>query len=151
MLQPPTPPPMITTRACVGRSAILYYLLEPLRPTVILDIPGQTLEMFIRIPPEIEFQFGNANLYCPPHGLPVIGDNAHHFQARPVFRGHLSEVTGQQDAVMLVGEIVVDRQVGEIEIEIAHASILPIQDTHLAIEEKICVQKVIVAWAPGEG
>src|SRR5512134_3455825 len=59
MLQPPTPPPMMTTRACVGNSDVMRGLLEPFPPAGIADALGRAGEVLLGVAAEVEVEPGD--------------------------------------------------------------------------------------------
>ena len=62
--------------------------------------------------------------------------------------GELAEVRRQQLFVLVVAQLVVDREVGEIEEAVAHAGVLPVDDLHVSVlRDEVRVQQVVVARA----
>ncbi len=60
--------------------------------------------------------------------------------------GHLDvEVGGQQEAVLLQPEVVIDRKVRQVEEPVPHACVLPIDDADVAVVDEVGVQQVVVA------
>src|SRR3972149_12039248 len=98
MLQPPTPPPMITTWAWVGTLDAMEGLLEPCFPLRIADPLRRPLEVLFGVPAEIEIQAGNPALQEPPHGLPHVRSHSHQPQARQPGRIRPAGVGLQQPA-----------------------------------------------------
>src|SRR3990172_3311368 len=128
MLHPPTPPPMMTTCACVGSSGILPGLLEPVPPAGIVEGAGHAAEVQPCIAREVEIESRDARLDDAPHRLAEVGHHLHQFQAREAASCNLSEIALQEDAVFSVGELMVDGEVGQVEERIAHAGVLPVED-----------------------
>ena len=58
----------------------------------------------------------------------------------------LAEVRVQERLVVVLVELMVDREVREVEEEVAHAGVLPVDDPDaLAVEDEVRVQEVVVA------
>src|SRR3990170_2315898 len=81
MLQPPTPPPMMTTRAWVGNSDAMRGLLEPLVPLWVADPLARALEVPIGVIAEVEVELRDAALQETPHRLAHVGGDAHQAQS----------------------------------------------------------------------
>src|SRR3989304_187608 len=69
MLQPPTAPPMMTTRAWVGNSDAMRGLLEPLAPLWVADPLARALEVPIGVVAEVEVELRDAALQQPTRRL----------------------------------------------------------------------------------
>src|SRR5271165_2131634 len=122
---PPTPPPTITMRALAGSSRGRKPLLE-VGPA---DRGEQALEVPGRVTGEVEVEFRHSPLDDAPAGLARVGQDPHQFQRRAPSVGRSLLVVGGEHA--LVGglvEAVVDRQVAEVEVRVAHARVLPVDD-----------------------
>src|SRR5438270_6663131 len=118
---PPTPPPMMTTRARAGSSRGLRArdptsglpscagpappsragagkpLLE-LRPR---DCGTQTLEVRLRILLEVEVELRDLGLHDPPRRLPRIRENAHQLQRGATPRRRSLPVVADQKALVV--------------------------------------------------
>ena len=57
----------------------------------------------------------------------------------------LPEVVLQDGAVALAPELVVDREVRQVEVRVRHARVLPIEDPDGAVVKQVGVQEVVVA------
>src|SRR3989304_5271399 len=147
MLQPPTPPPTMTTRACVGKSDAMRRLLEPCAPLWVADPLRRTMEVLLGVIAEIEVELGNAALQQAPHRLAHVGGNTHELQARPVPIRRLAGVLVQEAAVLAFIEIMVAGEVGQVEEDVAHPGVLPVEDAQRAVVEEIGVEQVVVAGA----
>ena len=62
---------------------------------------------------------------------------------------HLLEITFQKPAILLIGQFVMVGEIGQVEKNIAHAGVFPIQDIELTVGEEICIEQIVVAWAGG--
>ena len=58
----------------------------------------------------------------------------------------LAEVGGQQPLLVVVGELVVDREVAEIEPAVAHAGVLPVDQVDAVVSgQEVRPEQVVVA------
>src|SRR3990170_443639 len=128
MLHPPTPPPMMTTRAWVGNSDAMRGLLEPLVPLWVADPLARALEVPIGVIAEVEVELRDAALQETPHRLAHVGGDAHQAQSGQPPGGRLAEVALQQQDILRFVEIMIAGKVCQVEKGIAHSGVLPIQD-----------------------
>src|SRR5271157_6540114 len=115
MLQPPTPPPMMTTCACFGKSAIVRYLLEPLTPFEIWHVLMDSIKEAIGVVAKVEIDLGNPDLHQPPGGLTQVRQDLHDLQMRHTRGGHLAKITVQQPLILLFRQAVVVGKIRQIE------------------------------------
>src|SRR5687767_13055461 len=102
----------------------------------------ESLQMFIPIRDKILIQGRDRALQKPPHRLAHIGGKPHLPEASRVIEAHFAEVDIQQSRLLALIEFMVRRQIAEIEKTIAHARILPINDSHgRPIEDEIACQE----------
>src|SRR3989304_6978543 len=144
MLQPPTPPPMITTCDCGGSSAMSSDLLKPFPPPRIVHRPPHSVEMLKRVTLKIEVELRDRALHDAPHGLPKIGHHLHLLEPGKTRFGSLPEIALEQEAILVVGKIVMDGEVGKVEEHIAHPGVLPIQDPDGAVAGGCPLQQGVV-------
>src|SRR5439155_23097797 len=85
-----------------------------------------TVEVCRRVAQEVEVGVGHAHPNHAPHPLPELCDDLQQFQLREAEIGHRAEVGPQQRLVLGVGEGMVYREVSEIEIDVAHRRVLPV-------------------------
>src|SRR5947209_7328560 len=105
----------------------------------------QAGEVLCRVFDEAEFQLRDSALQHAPHPLPEIGHEPHQPQSREVPFTDLIEIGMQQLAIVVDSELVVDREVRQVEEPIPHARVLPVDDANLAVIEEVRVQEVVVA------
>src|SRR3989304_6574412 len=147
MLQPPTPPPMTTTRACAGKSDATGGLLEPRAPLPIADPLSRPMEMLLGVAAEIKIESRDAALQQAPHRLARVGGDAHQAQPGQAPGRCLAEVGPQEQAVLRLVEIVVARKVRQIEEDVAHPGVLPVEDAQGAVFQEVGVEQIVVARA----
>src|SRR3990172_185471 len=149
MLQPPTPPPMMTTRAWVGNSDAMRGLLEPLVPLSLAHpLPlARALEVPIGVIAEVEVELRDAALQEPPHRLAHVGGDAHQAQSGQPPGGRLAEISLQQQDVLRLVEIVMAGEVRQIEESLPHGGVLPIQNAQRAVIEEVGIEQIVVAQA----
>ena len=83
-----------------------------------------------------------------PHGLATVGHDSH--QLKPSNEGwrDIPEIQAEQFSLGFFGEAVVDREIPEIEEEVAHPRVLVVDDDDaFGRHQKVGVQQVVVAWA----
>ena len=132
---PPTPPPMITQRALAGRSRLIA--------TGVLQ-PGREARIGQRRPPRgsgarprrrrSRSRARRSRSARRPTSPSRKSDMIRISRSAAKRRGvHGSPpVGGQQPLVVGLVEAVVDRQVAEVEVAVAHARVLPVDDPHAA-------------------
>src|SRR3970282_1357415 len=147
MLQPPTPPPIMTTRAWVGKSDAMRGLLEPLAPLWVADPPARALEVLIGVIAKVEVELRDAALRQAPHRLAHVGGDAHQAQPGQPPGRRLAEVALQQQDVLRFVEIMIAGEVRQVEERIAHSGVLPIQNAQRAVIEEVSVEQIVVAQA----
>ena len=110
--------------------------------------PGRhARQVLLRVPGEVEVERRDAGLHDAPHALAEVGHDPHQLQAREPLRRHrLLPVGGEQRAVLVVAEAVVDGEVAEVEVAVAHARVLPVDDPQApAVVEEVGCEVVVVA------
>ena len=82
-----------------------------------------------------------------PHRLAEVRHVAEQGErGAPALVGRLAEVLGEQQLLALLVQLVVDREVPEVEVAVAHARVLPVHDPHaLAVVQEVGAQEVVVA------
>src|SRR5438445_8444463 len=134
---PPTPPPMMTTRARSGssralatvRSRLALRARQPVIERRLLDGGLQPVEVLAPVALEVEIELGDLALHDAPRGLARIGHHAHQLQRRSsAVAGRRSVVGAEKPLVGGLVEVVVDRQVAEVKPRVAHPRVLPVDD-----------------------
>src|SRR3990172_820047 len=123
MLQPPTPPPMMTTRAWVGKSDAMGGLLEPLAPLRVADPLRRPAEVRLGIPDEIEIQPRDAALQQSPHRLARVRGDAHQPQPGQAPGRGITEVGLEQKAVLRLVEVMIAREIRQVEEDVSHPGV----------------------------
>src|ERR1039457_3653468 len=126
---PPTPPPMITTRARSGssRGRGAKRLLDA-RPH---DVVVQPVEVLAPVALEVEVELRDLPLHHGPGRLARVREQPHQLQGRALsVRWGVPVVGAQETLVGRLVEVVVDREVAEVEARIAHPRVLPVDDHH---------------------
>src|SRR5262249_13627089 len=104
--------------------------------------------MAAAISPVIEIQFGNPRLQKAPHGLAHIRSQPHDVQSSEVSGPHFAEVILQKPVILLAVEKVIGGQIAQVEKQISHTAIFPIQNPNLALViNQVAGQQIIVAMA----
>src|SRR5216683_6888408 len=104
--------------------------------------------MVIGILAIIESEFGDAQLEEAPERLAQIGDQAHQVQMRLVCRPRLAKIQAQQQLALLLIEGLINGKVAQIKEKIAHARVLPIDETDRAtIINEIAGKQIVMAGA----
>src|SRR4029077_5513746 len=67
------------------------------------------------IPVEVEVELGNGRLHDAPHRLPEVGHEPHESERLHVLITHAAEVGAEEYRALRVAELVVDREVREVE------------------------------------
>ena len=102
--------------------------------------------MLRRVAGEVEVQLRHGRLHHPPHRLAEVGHEAHQLERALVLSPRIAEVRREQLSARVGIELVVDREVREVEEAVAHARVLPVDDPQvLAVVEEVRVQEVVVA------
>ena len=90
-------------------------------------------------------------MHHAPHRFAEVRHDPHQLQARAVRGRDVAEIEPQQQVLRAGGEAVVDREVPQVEEEIAHTAVLVIDDPHVvAVQQEVRVQQVVVARTVGE-
>src|SRR2546421_1229635 len=119
--------------------------VERLAEPPVLRRLSESLEVPVRVVAEVEVELGDRLLDDAPHGLAEIGHEAHQDERVVV----VAAVRGEERVLGLLVELVVDREVPEVEERIAHAGVLPVDDPRAAaVGDEVRVQEVVVA-GPG--
>ena len=84
--------------------------------------------MLARVGGEVEVELRDRGLHDTPHRLAKVGHEAHQLQSSHVFASDGSEVRLEQVVACVLVELVVDREVREIEERVAHSCVLPVDD-----------------------
>ena len=106
---------------------------------------AEAIEVLRGVVGEVEIELGNPTLHQAPHRLAEVGHEPHQPYGGNVSRSLLAEVGGHQHPVLIDVELLVGRQVAQVEEAIAHTRVLPIHDPDLAVVEEVGVQEVVVA------
>src|SRR5687768_6704748 len=107
MLHPPTPPPIITARACARRSDIGGDLSQALLETLILDPIEGLGEVPAGIPVKVKIECGNTRLNQSPHRLAKTRHDLHEIEPRQLYRSCRSKVIPEKETILSHGEIMV--------------------------------------------
>src|SRR5256884_9756973 len=86
--------------------------------------PLEALEVLVRVGAEVEVELGDPLLDDAPHRLAEVRHEAHQHERVAV----AAPVGGEELALAVVVELVVDGEVAEVEEGIAHARVLPVDD-----------------------
>ena len=54
------------------------------------------------------------------------------------------EITLQEPTILFIGQLMVVRKIGQVEKDIAHAGIFPIQDIEVTVGKEICIEQIVV-------
>ena len=107
--------------------------------------------MALRVAREVEVELGDGLLEHAPHRLAEVGHEAHQAEVALVVGSHLAEVGAQQLLDRRVLELVVAREVGEVEEDVAHPRVLPVDDPDpAAVVDEVRVQEIVVTRALGD-
>src|SRR5687768_11096654 len=108
--------------------------------------PLEPLEMLARVGLEVEVELRYPLLDDSPHRLAEVGHEAHEDERRDLRGSRLAEVFLQQRAVLVLAELVVDGEVREIEEDVPHARVLPVDDADArAVVDEVGIEEVVVA------
>ena len=94
---------------------------------------------------EIEVQLRDPTLQHAPHRLPKIGHESHQPKGCKVALALRTEIGAQQPPVVIDVELVVDREVRQVEEPVAHPGVLPIHNPDRPVVEEVGVEQVVVA------
>src|SRR5579883_412830 len=134
--------------ACLSLAASVA---QPLLKGGCGDVVQEAIEMVVGVVVVVEIEFGDAELQEAPEGLAQVGAEAHQVQVSLISRPHLAEIGAQQLPALLLAERLVDGEVAEIEEDIAHRGIFPVQDADGApIVDEIAGEQVIMAGSRRE-
>ena len=99
-----------------------------------------------RIRVEVEVELGHGRLHHAPHRLAEVGHEAHELERLARLpRGHRRSTPRAALALRRV-ELVIDREVREVEEAVTHPRVLPVDDAEaLAIVQEVRVQEIVVA------
>ena len=104
--------------------------------------PLQAVEVRRRVPREVEVELRDALLDDAPHRLAEVGHEAHQRQRS----GIAAAVTVEQRSLAVRIQLVVDGEVREVEVRVAHAGVLPVDDPRpLAVVDEVQGEEVVVA------
>jgi ADP-ribose pyrophosphatase len=107
--------------------------------------PLKAFEVLVRVGLEVEAELRDALLDDPPHRFAKVGHEAHEAEGGDVGRPHSAEIGLEQRHVLVLPELMVDGEVGEVEEGIAHAGVLPVDDADARpVIDEVRVQKVVV-------
>src|SRR5215218_8458062 len=142
---PPTPPPTMTQRA-LPRNSWATRVLEPDGEAWVREPRPHALEVLLRVAREVEVDLGDRGLHDAPHRLAEVGHDPHQPDGREApARAGLAPVALEQPLVPGLVEAGGDRQVGEVEVAVAHARVLPVDDPDpLAVVDEVGRQQVVV-------
>ena len=94
---------------------------------------------------EVEVELRHDALHHAPHRLAEVGHEPHQVDRREPGGVRVPGVRGEQHRPFLRVELVVDREVGEVEERVAHARVLPVDDEEtLAVVDEVRVEQVVV-------
>ena len=107
----------------------------------------QPVEVLGRVAAEVVVELRYGRLDDAPHRLAEVRYEAVQLQrGAPAIIGRAAEVDGEQALLLLVAELVVDGEVAEVEVAIAHAGVLPVDDVDaLPVQHEVRGQQVVVA------
>src|SRR6266545_600196 len=135
---------MMTARACMGRSDIPSRLPQPLLPAAVLQAVRQPAKVPVCVTAKVEVKLRDGNLHLPPHRLPEIGHDPHQLQSGSLVRADVSEVRAQQQFFVILAEALIGAKVSQIEEDVAHSRVLPIQYANPAVIHKVLVEQIVV-------
>jgi hypothetical protein len=102
--------------------------------------------MLLGIAGEIEVELRDPLLDDAPHRFAEVGHEAHHRQRRGIRLARDAEVGAEEFLLVLCLQLVVDREVREIEEDVTHARVLPVDDPDpIRVADEVRVQEVVVA------
>src|SRR6266566_9846706 len=94
----------------------------------------------------VKVKLGYAQLEKAPEGFAQVGGETHQVQVCQVCHAHLAEVGVQEKLALFLVQRLVDGKVSQVEEEIAHGGVLPVQYPDGApIVDEIAGEQVIVA------
>src|SRR5262245_26707806 len=93
-----------------------------------LDGAQEAVKVALPVGAVVEIQRGDPQLEKAPEGFAQVGGEAHQVQVGQVASLYLSEILLQQEFAALLFEHLIDGVVAQVEKEIAHARVLPVQD-----------------------
>jgi hypothetical protein len=109
----------------------------------------ESLEVPVRVFDEVEVELRQRLLDDTPHRLAEVGHEPHHAQHRCVRLRPFAEVAAQQLVVGFGPELVVDREVREVEEDVAHPGVLPVDDPEPSVvDDEVRAEEIVVARPP---
>src|SRR2546422_2539486 len=124
------------------------YLGTPPPDAAVVERSPVAGEVRRRVAREIEVLTRDVHPHHAPHGFAQLGDNLHQLKPGKPNVGDLPEVAGQQSFILRIGQLMMNGEVRQIEVEVAHARVFPVYDADArAIIDQVRLPEVIMAGA----
>ena len=107
---------------------------------------SQPREVLVGVCGEVEVELRDRGLHDAPHRLPEVRHEPHQLEDAPVARAQRPDVGLEQRVAGFLVEPVVDAEVREVEEDVTHPGVLPVDDPQsVAVVDEVRIEEIVVA------
>src|SRR3989442_5342494 len=124
------------------------YLGTPPPDAAVVERSPVAVEVRRRVAREVEVDTRDVHPHHAPHCFAQLRDNLHQLEPGKPRVGDLPEVAAQQSFILRIGQLVMNAEIRQIEVEVAHPRVFPVYDADArAIIDQVRLPEVIMAGA----
>src|SRR2546426_4505517 len=122
------------------------YLGTPPPDAAVVERSPVSVEVRRRVAREVEVDTRDVHPHHAPHSFAQLRDNLHQLEPGKPRVGDLPEVAAQQSFILRIGQLVMNGEIRQIEVEVAHSRIFPVYDADARpIIDQVRLPEVIMA------